>query len=339
MDQRTPKKARPSVQFEKPLRGMLVAHKPKGMISKDLSRWIEQRIGRQKLGHVGTLDPMAEGVLCLLFGSATRLQDRLLDMPKTYEFDMKLGMETDTHDLDGQVTTEADASSVTRADIEGVLDSFRGPIKQVPPVFSAIKYKGRPLYEYARKDQGDLVPVHELERSVFIDSLEMLAFEPGLVTLRARCSKGTYIRSLIRDIARAAGTIATLTRLVRTEASGTSIQDSVTLEEMEKALADGPETFARLLLPPENLALGLPVWQSVNHDCLSRLRSGQKVSVDAASWLANLKNPGGFAAIHEPNSMPLELLLLDDHGHAFGIGESRMTEGGRFLITMKRGLS
>ncbi len=318
---------------------MLVAYKPKGMISKDLSRWIEQRIGRQKLGHVGTLDPMAEGVLCLLFGSATRLQDRLLDMPKSYEFDMKLGIETDSHDLDGQVTSESDASSITKADIEGVLDSFRGPIKQVPPVFSAIKYKGRPLYDYARKDEGDLVPVQELERSVVVESLELLAFQPGLATLRARCSKGTYIRSLVRDIARAAGTIATLTRLVRTEASGTTVKESVTLDDMEKALADGPETFAKLLLPPENLALGLPVWQSVNHDCLTRLRSGQKVSVDAASWLANLKNPGGFALFQDANSMPLELLLLDDRGQAFGIGESRMTEGGRFLITMKRGLS
>lgn len=339
MDHRAKKKALPSVRFEKPLRGMLVAYKPKGMISKDLSRWIEQRIGRQKLGHVGTLDPMAEGVLCLLFGSATRLQDRLLEMPKCYEFDMRLGIETDTHDMDGQVTREMDASAITRGDIEGVLDRFRGPVRQIPPVYSAIKYKGKPLYEYARNDQGDQVPVQDLERSVVIESLELLAFEPGTATLRARCSKGTYIRSLVRDIGHAAGTIATLTRLVRTEASGTSLKDAVTLEDMEKALASSPESFAKLLLPPENLALGLPVWQSVNHDCLSRLRSGQKVSVDAASWLANFKNPGGFVTHKDANSMPLEMLLLDDQGHAFGLGESRMTEGGRFLITMKRGLS
>ena len=326
-----------SIRFERPLRGMLAAHKPKGMISKDLSRWIEKRIGRQKLGHVGTLDPMAEGVLCLLFGSATRLQDHLLEMPKTYEFDMKLGVETDTYDTDGTITAETDASGITRADIEGVLERFRGPIKQVPPVFSAVKYKGKPLYEYARKNQGDQVPIAELERSVVIQSLELLDFESGIATLRARCSKGTYIRSLIRDMAYAAGTIATLNRLIRTEASGATLATCVTLDDMEKALAESPENFAKMIQPPEQLALGLPVWQAMHLDCLSRLQKGQTVSVNADSWLANMKSGSSKGTLGNEN--PLQVMLLDDRGQAFGLGESKMIEGGRFLITMKRGLS
>ena len=325
-----------SIRFERPLRGMLAAHKPKGMISKDLSRWIEKRIGRQKLGHVGTLDPMAEGVLCLLFGSATRLQDHLLEMPKTYEFDMKLGIETDSYDTDGKVTAECDASGITRADLEGVLDRFRGPIRQVPPVFSAVKYKGKPLYEYARKNQGDQVPIQDLERPVFIEFLELLNFDSGIATLRARCSKGTYIRSLIRDMAHAAGTIATLNRLIRTEASGAGIAACVTLDDMEKALEEGPEKFAKLIVPPEQLALGLPVWQAVHLDCLSRLLKGQTVSVGADIWLANLKSGAAQGSPDSGNS--LAVMLLDDRGQAFGLGESKMIEGGRFLITMKRGL-
>ncbi len=325
-----------SIRFERPLRGMLAAHKPQGMISKDLSRWIEKRIGRQKLGHVGTLDPMAEGVLCLLFGSATRLQDHLLEMPKTYEFDMKLGIETDSYDTDGKVTAECDASGITRADLEGVLDQFRGPIRQVPPVFSAVKYKGKPLYEYARKNQGDQVPIQDLERPVFIEFLELLNFDSGIATLRARCSKGTYIRSLIRDMAHAAGTIATLNRLIRTEASGAGIAACVTLDDMEKALEEGPEKFAKLIVPPEQLALGLPVWQAVHLDCLSRLLKGQTVSVGADIWLANLKSGATQGSPDSGNS--LQVMLLDDRGQAFGLGESKMIEGGRFLITMKRGL-
>lgn len=330
-----PSAAHASRQF----RGMLAVYKPKGMISKDVSRWIERRIGRQKLGHVGTLDPLAEGVLCLLFGSATRLQDHLLDMPKSYEFDMKLGMETDSLDLDGNIIKETDASKITREDIAGVLDRFRGSIKQVPPAYSAVKYKGKPLYEYARKDKASEVPVGDLERSVTIESLELTGFEAGIATLKTRCSKGTYVRSLMRDIAHAAGTVATLGRLIRTEASGCDLGDCVTLETLEAAITEGPDAFERLVLPPENLALGLPVWQSVSHDCQTRLRNGQKVSVDAATWLANFKHSGVPDYSGESRMMPVELLLLDEHGHAFGLGESRMGEGGRFLITMKRGLS
>ena len=333
MDQNNKK----TIKFDRPLCGMLAVNKPKGMISKDVSRWIEKRIGRQKLGHVGTLDPMAEGVLCLLFGGATRLQDHLLDLPKTYEFDMKLGVETDTCDMDGVVTVEADASMVTRQNIEGVLDQFRGAIRQVPPVYSAIKFKGRPLYDYARKNQGDQVPLEDLARTVVVESLEMLNFETGVATFRARCSKGTYIRSLIRDLARAAGTIGTLSRLVRTEASGANLSACVTLDGIERALEETPENFAKLLLPPEDLALGLPVWQAVHHDCLSRLKKGQTVSVTADSWLANLKN--NIVHGSAGNADAIQVLLLDDRGQAFGLGETKMAEGGRFLITLKRGLS
>ncbi|MEY4631106.1 MAG: hypothetical protein RIQ81_1226 [Pseudomonadota bacterium] len=314
-------------------RGMLAAYKPRGMISKDLSRWIERQVGKQKLGHVGTLDPMAEGVLCLLFGSATRLQDQLLELPKTYLFDMKLGMETDTLDLDGKVLSEVDATHMTREAIAALLPGFRGRIKQVPPVFSAVKYQGRPLYDYARKNQDSDVPVDSLAREVTVEHLEIKAFEPGLVTLEARCSKGTYIRSLVRDIARAAGTTACLSRLVRTEASGIRADACASLEQIETAIKAGPGNFEAMLLPPEKLALGLPVWQSVEHDCCARLRRGQQVSVSSSQWLENLRTP------HPSTTGAMTLMLIDPQGVAFGLGEAKMTEGGRFLITMKRGLS
>lgn len=314
-------------------RGMLAAHKPKGMVSKDLSRWIERRIGRQKLGHVGTLDPMAEGVLCLLFGSATRLQDQLLELPKTYEFEMTFGIETDTLDLDGTVLSKTDASHVTADMLAAVLEKFRGRIRQVPPVFSAVKYQGRPLYDYARKNEGHSVPVESLGREVHVERLELKTFGAGKATLEARCSKGTYIRSLVRDLAGAVGSTATLSRLVRTEASGIDLDACLSLERLEAAIAAGPDSFAELLIPPEKLALGLPVWQSVERDCCARLRNGQRVSVSTSLWLDNLKSPpSGHAGSNG-------VMLLDTDGHAFGIGEATMVEGGRFLITMKRGLT
>lgn len=327
------------MRFEKPLCGMLATNKPRGMISKDVTRWLEARIGRQKIGHVGTLDPMAEGVLCLLFGSATRLQDYLLDLPKTYEFDMKLGIETDTFDADGSVVAEANADHVTGADIEATLAQFRGKVRQVPPVFSAVKFKGRPLYDYARKDESALVPVEDLARVVEIESLELLKFEDGVATLRTRCSKGTYVRSLVRDIAKTAGSIATLIRLVRTEASGIQLNQCLTLEQIESSIQSGPMDFASQLLPPEQLALGLPVWQAVHQDCQARLLKGQTVSVSADVWLANISNaeqPGIRERLTTPQ---IQTVMVDQSGRAFGLGETKPIDGGRFLISMKRGLS
>lgn len=309
------------------------------MISKDVTRWLEARIGRHKIGHVGTLDPMAEGVLCLLFGSATRLQDYLLDQPKTYEFDMKLGLETDTYDADGTVVSEQDASHIMRDDIDRVLGNFRGSIRQVPPVFSAIKFKGRPLYDYARNDESAAVPVEELARMVTIESLELLRFENGVASLRARCSKGTYVRSLVRDIAKAAGSIATLIRLVRTEASGITLDQCLSLDQIEAAIQDSAGNFAAKLLPPEQLALGLPVWHAVQHDCRARLQKGQTVSVSADNWLNNITNvdqPGIREVLTTPQ---VQLVMIDQDGRAFGLGESKSIAGGRFLISMKRGLS
>ena len=120
------------------------------MVSKDISRWLVRRLGKLKLGHVGTLDPAASGVLPVLLGRATRLQDYLLDMPKTYEFDIRFGSETDTLDLDGQVIRETAWEHITEAQLRTAIGAFIGDIVQTPPIYSAIKYKGKPLYAFAK---------------------------------------------------------------------------------------------------------------------------------------------------------------------------------------------
>lgn len=141
------------------LHGILPIAKPRGIVSKDISRWLVKRLGKVKIGHVGTLDPMAEGVLPILLGSATRFQDHLLDNSKTYEFDVQFGFQTDTLDSDGQVTNRTTSVPDAAHQVAQALPSFVGKISQIPPIYSAIKYNGKPLYNYARQGTKKLSPL------------------------------------------------------------------------------------------------------------------------------------------------------------------------------------
>ena len=255
---------------------MLPVHKPKGMVSKDVSRWLTKRLGKVKLGHVGTLDPGASGVLPILFGSATRLQDHLLDLPKTYEFDMDFGYETDSLDSDGNLISRSAVSTTTTEALEQVVKCFRGAITQTPPIYSAIKYKGRPLYDYARSGQVDLVPIEELAREIKIHhcSLVESRTRDGVTTatVRAKCSKGTYIRVLARDIAYQLGSLATVTRLERTEAAGISLKQTFTLSMIENKLVEGLAAIETLLTPVSKFNLPLQNWQIIDTSILAKLK-------------------------------------------------------------------
>jgi tRNA pseudouridine55 synthase len=316
------------------LDGLLAIHKPVGMISKDVSRWLTKRVGKLKLGHVGTLDPSAAGVLPILLGRATRLQDFLLDMPKIYEFDMTFGRETDTLDDEGVEVATLPWAHVTAEALAAAAANFVGEFDQIPPLYSAVKYKGKALYDYARAGRGDEVPLADLKRRVQVSSFEMLSYKDGVGTLRLTCSRGTYVRVLVKDIAAKLGSCATLTRLVRMEAAGVTLADSVQLESLEPEL-DRLETF---LVPMGKINLGMPRWRSTNKAWIDRLAGGQQIGLELEDYLAGLDGAGNAGELALPGGWARPLLLTRESGDAFGMGTVKRQESGRVVISMKRGL-
>lgn len=230
--------------------GVLLLDKASGMTSNDALQKARRLFSAAKGGHTGTLDPMATGLLPLCFGEATKFSADLLDADKTYEADVKLGITTDTGDAEGQVLTNA-AVTTSIADVERLLPRFTGPIKQVPPMHSALKRDGRPLYELAR--QG--IEVEREARDVTIHALDMLGLEGDVLRLRVSCSKGTYIRVLAADIGQALGCGAHLTALRRTRVGDLVLERSVTLSQLE--LQDEVQRGTHLL-PVDALLQSLP---------------------------------------------------------------------------------
>ncbi len=179
---------------------VLVVDKPLGLTSFDVVRRVRRAAGARRVGHGGTLDPAATGVLPVCLGEATKLAQFLLDADKQYDFTVCFGVETDTDDAAGTVTARRDAGAVDEAAVRRALEPFRGPITQVPPNYSALKRAGRPLYDYARAGE----PVEAAPRGVVVHELELTSFAgPAAVALTMRCSKGTYVRALARDLGRA----------------------------------------------------------------------------------------------------------------------------------------
>ncbi len=317
--------------MKSPVSGMLPINKPIGMVSKDVSRQIERCVGRVKLGHVGTLDPMASGVLPLLFGKATRLQDMLLELPKTYEFTVKLGVETDTLDDEGEVVQRQDIQPFLTSDLERILkDSFTGSIEQQPPIYSAVKYKGKPLYYYARKGLIDQVPLNDLKRRVVVEEICLLDASADWIRLRARCSKGTYVRVLAKDIAKTIGNIGTVTQIYRTVAAGISVSQSVSLEQI-KSLED----LNQHIIPTEKVSLGVPVWKALDAGWTKRLLRGQKLLVSQLHFAKSVE----LETFHQESiDSYTSILLADEQGRAFGLGEAKFGSDNCIELLMRKGL-
>ncbi len=229
------------------MNGILIVNKPMDFTSFDAVAVTRKMSGQRKIGHCGTLDPNATGVLPILLGAATKAQDILPNHDKEYVAELKFGLETDTLDIWGKVLRE-EKSAVTKEQFEAVLANFRGEIMQVPPMYSALKQNGQRLYDLAR--QG--IEVKREARPVTIYSLTVEAFseEKQSAKIRVSCSKGTYIRSLIDDIGKALGTIAVMTSLQRTAACGFTLEQSLTIDEL-KSLS--PDEIKARLLPIERL--------------------------------------------------------------------------------------
>ena len=228
--------------------GIININKPQKMTSHDVVGKLRRILGMKKIGHTGTLDPMATGVLPVCLGSATRITEYLdLDF-KTYRCTMVLGKNTDTQDIWGEVIEEFDTTGVTEEAIRAAFEPFHGHINQKPPMYSAVRVEGRRLYEYARAGQEVDVKTRKIFiRSLNIESINMETLE---IVYTVECSKGTYIRTICQDVGIALGTGAVMTGLVRLASGGFTIENTVTLEELQ-AMKDVAVKAARL-------AAGLP---------------------------------------------------------------------------------
>ena len=223
------------------MHGLLLTDKPEGMTSTDVVRIVKRHVKPAKVGHTGTLDPAASGLLVVMIGAATRALDYLDEFKKRYALKVKLGEETDTHDREGEVMSVADPSGVTLDRIEEVLTHYRGVIEQVPPHFSAVKKNGVPLYKLARKG----VKVDAPPRKIEIFSLTVTGWESPFLDLDLLCSKGSYARSLARDIGRDLEVGARLETLRRTESGSFHVSDALSMDELSSG---GAEIIAARLM-------------------------------------------------------------------------------------------
>jgi tRNA pseudouridine55 synthase len=223
--------------------GVIVVDKPEGMTSHDVVNRMRRIAGMKKVGHLGTLDPMATGVLPLVLGRATRLAQFFSSGEKTYDACMQFGWSTDTYDREGERTSEPVDPRFTRAELDAVLDRFRGSFLQTPPPFSAKKIAGTPAYRLARK--GSPVNLQPVQVQVF--DLELLEFAGATARIRLRCSAGTYLRGIAHDVGRELGCGAFLTALRRTAAGEFTEASAFTLEALADHLAEALIPAARVL--------------------------------------------------------------------------------------------
>ena len=278
----------------KQVHGVLLLDKPLGLTSNDALQKARRLFSAAKGGHTGTLDPLATGLLPLCFGEATKFSADLLNADKTYEALIKLGVTTDSGDVDGKVIGTA-AVNVEIDDIFQVLPQFTGALLQTPPMHSALKRDGRPLYELAR--QG--IEVEREARAITIHAIDLLAFSGDTLGLRVACSKGTYIRVLAADIGNALGCGAHLIGLRRTQVADLTLDNAVTLAELEAL--DESQRLA-CLQPVDGLLRSLPVLE-IEGDAAERFRHGNpidlpaglsgKIRVYAAGQLLGVGEPGG----------------------------------------------
>lgn len=264
------------------LNGMLILDKPQGLSSNHALQAAKRLYFAAKAGHTGSLDPLATGVLPLCFGEATKFSQYLLDADKAYTSTFVFGVQTDSGDSDGAVLRSESAAQISEADIAAVLDQFRGELEQIPPMVSALKHQGQPLYKLAREGKH----VERKARRVVISELECLQFRSGehpQLDVHVACSKGTYIRSLAEDIGAALGTVAHVSALRRTRAGPFTLERAVTLPVLEALQTQLPEQEAHTamdaLLLPLDAALGALPLVKVSEAGGFYIRQGQPVQV------------------------------------------------------------
>lgn len=282
--------------------GLLVVDKPAGATSFDMVALLRRRLGVRRLGHAGTLDPAAVGVLPLLIGEATKLVPYLIEEDKEYVATIRLGVTTDSHDLTGRVLSTAPVPPLTRDAMVAATRPFVGRIRQVPPMFSALHHEGRRLYELAREG----VEVPREPREVVVHDIVVEALTDTTVTLRIVCGRGTYVRALAADLGGALGCGGAIECLVRTRVGPFGLAQALAAAEIAAATRDA--LWARVL-PPET---ALPQWSAVRLGAIAAAAfvHGQSVDVALPDERAH-----GLVRVH------------DETGRMLGVGE--LTGGGR----------
>ncbi|MCS7179015.1 MAG: tRNA pseudouridine(55) synthase TruB [Anaerolineae bacterium] len=275
--------------------GILNLNKPRGLTSHDVVARVRAVARQREVGHAGTLDPMATGVLLLCLGRATRLAEYLMHSPKLYRARIRLGITTDTDDAEGTIIAERPVQA-DRAAVEAALEQFRGRILQVPPVYSALKRGGQPLYRLAR--QGRMV--ERPPRPVEIYRLDLTLWEPPELTLEVLCSPGTYIRALARDLGEALGCGAHLTGLIRLASGDFRLEDAVELETVT------PETLPALLLPPDTALARYPALY-LDEARARAIRHGGDIAIPSSVAPEELQTPA-IARAYGPDGRLLAVM-------------------------------
>lgn len=261
--------------------GFIVVEKPAGVTSHDVVGAVRRLTGERRVGHAGTLDPAAVGVLPIAVGLATRSVEYLSESSKGYVAEITFGVTTDSLDGDGTVVAVEDISHLTQDQIEAALDEFRGEIQQVPPMHSAIKIDGRPLYERAR--QGESIELDA--RTVTIHELELLSWDVGVIEIYVHCSKGTYVRSLARDIGDAVGTGAYMSNLVRVSTGPFTLEDAWNLSELEDLIGQG--SWEDVAVHPDMSLHDRPA-VVLNEEMATLWRNGNSLPLDVPAGLVRV---------------------------------------------------
>jgi tRNA pseudouridine55 synthase len=253
--------------------GLLLLNKPAGITSNQALQKVKRLLKARKAGHTGSLDPAATGMLPLCFGEATKVCAYLLNADKSYRVTAKLGEATDTADADGKIIATAEVPELTREKWQQILAGFRGESQQVPPMYSALKKDGKRLYELARK--GEVV--EREPRPVRIDEIDLLEISGTRLVFRVHCSKGTYVRTLVEDIAKIAGTVAHTSRLHRESVGDFRAEDMLDMAGAEEVAQEGPDALRERLLPAD---VALAAWPDcrVSAADADRFSGGQAVA-------------------------------------------------------------
>lgn len=317
------------------LNGILLVKKPSAVISKDVSRKIQKILGKVKLGHVGTLDPLAEGVLPILFGKMTRIQDILLHIPKKYVCTVEIGYETDSLDSDGEIVSKTHDIELSQKILVDAANKLVGAISQIPPLYSAIKFKGQPLYKYARSGNIEHIDLNELSRQVTIYNLNILKVQKSSFVFEVVCSSGTYVRCLARDLAYEIGTLATVVKLVRTECAGYTIDQCVEFERLDQVLKKSTLYDDVSFQMTGSLLREFSVLQARNDQLLNELNFGRILELD------NFVESGrdlkvGLSQVNE--TCDRGIIIVDSAMVPFGLARIVQTTSGSLKVGLKRSL-
>lgn len=294
--------------------GILNINKPEGWTSQDVVAKLRGRLHIRRVGHTGTLDPMATGVLPVCFGKATRIIEYYDDDFKTYEAEMKLGMVTDTLDITGTVL-ETKPVDVSEEDVIQAIDSFRGWITQIPPKYSALKVNGKPLYKYAREG----VEVEIKSRKIYVADIQPMEVNLGenRIRFRVTCSKGTYIRTICDDIGKKLGCGGTMTALQRTQSGCFRVEDARTLSEI---LEMTDEELERCVIPMEETLVHLGRIELKSMESVPFYYNGREIDTGYVNVLAS---PAVPEALQEGSRLGDKYRVYDPEGKFLGISSLR----------------